>query len=137
MIARGEYRPDAPFTTRREICERFEVSMGTAVRVLNELVQEGVLVRRRGRGTFVAEAAMRTGVAMGPGRSPALRGAARLPQRALAEAVRPDGRMRPRGNGSAHGSWARGSAFGEWWSSGESSDSSPNPCPSPATSSAL
>ncbi|WP_419996204.1 LacI family DNA-binding transcriptional regulator [Streptomyces boninensis] len=59
MIARGEYRHDTPFTTQREICDRFEVSMGTAVRALNELVQEGVLVRQRGRGTFVAEAAQR------------------------------------------------------------------------------
>ncbi|MGW0819401.1 LacI family DNA-binding transcriptional regulator [Streptomyces viridiviolaceus] len=66
MIARGEYRPDAPFTTQREICERFEVSMGTAVRALNELVQEGVLVRRRGRGTFVAQAAMGTGTVPAP-----------------------------------------------------------------------
>ncbi|WBB61778.1 GntR family transcriptional regulator [Streptomyces sp. WMMC500] len=58
MIARGEYRHDVPFTTQREICDRFGVSMGTAVRALNELVREGVLVRQRGRGTFVAEAAV-------------------------------------------------------------------------------
>ncbi|MEV5546498.1 GntR family transcriptional regulator [Streptomyces sp. NPDC052309] len=85
MIARGEYRPDAPFTTQREICERFEVSMGTAVRALNELDQEGVLVRRRGRGTFVAEAAMGTGAVPGPapGRAaaPALPGRGRSPGR--------------------------------------------------------
>jgi DNA-binding LacI/PurR family transcriptional regulator len=60
MIARGEYQQGTSFTTQREICERFGVSMGTAVRALNELVGEGVLVRRRGRGTFVAEAAERT-----------------------------------------------------------------------------
>lgn len=53
-IARGEYDPDRPFTTQREICERFRVSSTTAVRALNELVAAGYLIRRRGAGTFVA-----------------------------------------------------------------------------------
>jgi DNA-binding LacI/PurR family transcriptional regulator len=56
-IARGEFSPDEPFVTQREIVERFGVSTTTAVRALNELVAEGVVVRRRGRGTFVAERA--------------------------------------------------------------------------------
>lgn len=54
-IARGEHVPDVPFITQREVCARFGVSTTTAVRALNELVAEGVLVRRRGRGTFVAD----------------------------------------------------------------------------------
>ena len=54
-IARGEYSPDRPFVTQREIVARFGVSTTTAVRALNELVADGVVVRRRGRGTFVAE----------------------------------------------------------------------------------
>lgn len=54
-IARGEFSADEPFITQREIVERFGVSTTTAVRALNELVAEGVVVRRRGRGTFVAE----------------------------------------------------------------------------------
>ncbi len=53
-IARGEFTPDQPFVTQREIVERFGVSTTTAVRALNELVADGVVVRRRGRGTFVA-----------------------------------------------------------------------------------
>jgi GntR family transcriptional regulator of arabinose operon len=56
-IARGEFSPDEPFITQREIVERFGVSTTTAVRALNELVADGVVVRRRGRGTFVAERA--------------------------------------------------------------------------------
>ncbi len=54
-IGRGEYTPDAPFITERKLCEQFGVSSTTAVRVLNDLVADGVLVRRRARGTFVAE----------------------------------------------------------------------------------
>ncbi|MFC1407676.1 LacI family DNA-binding transcriptional regulator [Streptacidiphilus sp. N1-12] len=54
-IASGEYSPGVPFVTQREICERFGVSHATAVRALNDLAAEGQVVRRRGRGTFVAE----------------------------------------------------------------------------------
>lgn len=54
-IARGEFSRDEPFITQREIVERFGVSTTTAIRALNELVADGVVVRRRGRGTFVAE----------------------------------------------------------------------------------
>jgi GntR family transcriptional regulator, arabinose operon transcriptional repressor len=54
-IARGEFSADQPFITQREIVERFGVSTTTAIRALNELVTDGVVVRRRGRGTFVAE----------------------------------------------------------------------------------
>ena len=58
-IARGEYAADQPFVTQREIVERFGVSTTTAVRALNDLVAEGLVVRRRGRGTFVADPAPR------------------------------------------------------------------------------
>jgi len=54
-IAVGEFSPDQPFITQREIVERYGVSTTTAVRALNELVTDGVVVRRRGLGTFVAE----------------------------------------------------------------------------------
>ncbi|MEU6998049.1 GntR family transcriptional regulator [Nonomuraea sp. NPDC046570] len=60
-IARGDYVRDEPFVSQREVCERFGVSTTTAVRALNELVTEGYLVRRRGRGTFVAERPVETG----------------------------------------------------------------------------
>ena len=56
-ITRGEFSADEPFITQREIVERFGVSTTTAVRALGELVADGVVVRRRGRGTFVAERA--------------------------------------------------------------------------------
>lgn len=54
-ISRGDYEADRPFVTQREVCERFQVSSTTAVRALNDLVAGGLLVRRRGAGTFVAD----------------------------------------------------------------------------------
>src|SRR3954454_22567861 len=65
-ITRGDFSPDEPFITQREIVERFGVSTTTAVRALNELVADGVVVRRRGRGTFVAERPSRPVAASGP-----------------------------------------------------------------------
>ena len=55
-IAAGDYAPGRPFVTQREICERFNVSHATAVRALSDLANEGYVVRRRGQGTFVADA---------------------------------------------------------------------------------
>lgn len=54
-IQQGEYVPGQSFITEQRICDRFEVSRITAVRALQELVQVGVLVRKQGSGTFVAE----------------------------------------------------------------------------------
>ena len=58
-IDEGRFDPAVPFVTQREVCERFGVSTITAVRALNDLVADGVLVRRRGRGTFVSVSAGR------------------------------------------------------------------------------
>src|SRR5689334_2549840 len=55
LIAQGAHTPGRPFITQREVCERYGVSTTTAVRALNDLVADGVLVRQQGRGTFVAE----------------------------------------------------------------------------------
>jgi len=66
-IARGEFAVDESFVTQREIVERFDVSTTTAVRALNDLVAEGLVVRRRGRGTFVTAPA-RSGRSASQGR---------------------------------------------------------------------
>lgn len=52
-IAQGNYDLERPFISESEVMSRFEVSRITAVRALNELGQDGILVRFKGRGTFV------------------------------------------------------------------------------------
>lgn len=52
-IRGGDYQTDRPFITESEICRRFTVSRATAIRALNDLVHDGILVRQRGRGTFI------------------------------------------------------------------------------------
>lgn len=52
-IARGEWRPDQPLPTEAWLSENYEVSMGTIRKAVNTLVQEQILYRMQGRGTFV------------------------------------------------------------------------------------
>lgn len=52
-IKSGEYIPDAPIPSEREIGESIQVSRMTVRQALNQLVMEGVLYREKGRGTFV------------------------------------------------------------------------------------
>ena len=51
----GELHPGGFFTTEKDICREFQVSIITAKRALDELESEGRLVRQRGRGTFIAQ----------------------------------------------------------------------------------
>ena len=47
--------PGAALPSDAELCEEFGVSRMTARHAMNRLVQEGLLLRARGRGTFVAD----------------------------------------------------------------------------------
>jgi len=52
----GEFSAGAFFTTEKDVCRDFGVSAITAKRALDELEADGMLVRQRGRGTFIAQA---------------------------------------------------------------------------------
>lgn len=53
-IRSGAYRPNAPLPGERKLIEEFQVSRTTVRQALNELVSEGVLYRRHGKGTYVS-----------------------------------------------------------------------------------
>ena len=53
-IINQNMKPGERLATERELAERFSVSRFTVCRALSALVQEGVLVRQQGNGTFVA-----------------------------------------------------------------------------------
>jgi len=52
-IAGGEYAPGDRLPTELELCRRYSLSRTPVTRALTELADEGVVLRRRRRGTFV------------------------------------------------------------------------------------
>jgi GntR family transcriptional regulator len=53
-IRRGEFSPGARLPTEEALCRAYGVSRITVIRALRDLVAEGLVERRQGRGTFVA-----------------------------------------------------------------------------------
>ncbi|MDO5687554.1 MAG: GntR family transcriptional regulator [Neisseria sp.] len=53
-IANGTFRSGRALPAETELAESLQVSQGTVRRALDDLVQQGLLVRRQGVGTFVA-----------------------------------------------------------------------------------
>lgn len=54
-ISSGSWRIGSMIPSENQICEMYNVSRNTAKRALDELVNEGILVRKQGVGTFVSE----------------------------------------------------------------------------------
>ena len=50
----GEWKPAEVIPSEMELAARFKVSQGTVRKAIDELAQENHLVRRQGKGTFVA-----------------------------------------------------------------------------------
>jgi GntR family transcriptional regulator len=50
----GEWRPGEAIPSESELATRFSVSQGTVRKAIDEMAAENLLVRRQGKGTFVA-----------------------------------------------------------------------------------
>lgn len=53
-IRSGTWRPGEVIPPEKKLCEMFGVSIGTLRKAVDELTSSGVLIRRQGKGTFVA-----------------------------------------------------------------------------------
>ena len=53
-LEQGEWRPGQAIPSEIELAARFGVSQGTVRKAIDELASENLLVRRQGKGTFVA-----------------------------------------------------------------------------------
>ncbi|MDO8893052.1 MAG: GntR family transcriptional regulator [Sulfurimicrobium sp.] len=53
-LAEGEWPPGEAIPSEMELARRYQVSQGTVRKAIDELVKENYLVRRQGKGTFVA-----------------------------------------------------------------------------------
>src|SRR5699024_11706427 len=54
-IKRSEWKPDEKIYSENQLFEMFDVSRNTAKKAIEDLVQEGVLYRIQGKGTFVSQ----------------------------------------------------------------------------------
>jgi GntR family transcriptional regulator len=55
QIEKAELKPGELVPSERELIERYQISRPTVRQAIYELVNEGLLIRERGRGTFVAK----------------------------------------------------------------------------------
>ena len=62
QIVSGRWRAGSELPSEIELCRHFRVSRGTLRRALADLAMHGLVARRQGRGTFVAEAKFEGGV---------------------------------------------------------------------------
>jgi GntR family transcriptional regulator len=53
-LVAGEWRPGQAIPSESRLALRFQVSLGTVRKAIDELVAEKIVVRQQGRGTFVA-----------------------------------------------------------------------------------
>ncbi len=53
-LRQGEWKPGEVIPSEHELAARFQVSQGTVRKAVDELAAENLLVRRQGKGTFVA-----------------------------------------------------------------------------------
>lgn len=60
-ILSGEWRPGDQIPTEDELCQLFQVSRTTVRYALSTLVSEGLIFRKQGQGTYVAEPTLEQG----------------------------------------------------------------------------
>jgi len=53
-LEKGEWKPGESIPSEFELARRFHVSQGTVRKAIDELASEHILIRRQGKGTFVA-----------------------------------------------------------------------------------
>lgn len=53
-LVAGEWKPGDAIPSEARLAERFDVSIGTIRKAIDELVADKILVRQQGRGTFIA-----------------------------------------------------------------------------------
>jgi DNA-binding GntR family transcriptional regulator len=54
-ILMGEFLPGEQIPTEKDLCETYQVSTITARQAILNLVNEGLIIRRQGKGSFIKE----------------------------------------------------------------------------------
>ncbi|MBS1238890.1 MAG: hypothetical protein H6R38_208 [Deltaproteobacteria bacterium] len=62
QIEEGLYQPDEVIPSERELCRQYHISRITVRQAIAEMINEGVLYRKQGKGTFVARRKVNQGL---------------------------------------------------------------------------
>lgn len=54
QVEQGEFKPDHPIPSERSLCKKYSISRTTVRQALSEIINEGLLYTKQGKGTFVA-----------------------------------------------------------------------------------
>jgi DNA-binding GntR family transcriptional regulator len=54
-INNGEYNPGDKIPSEQDLCEEYDISRPTVRQAIKELVQKGILIKLKGKGTFLLE----------------------------------------------------------------------------------
>lgn len=55
LLTENEWDKDTPLPTESELADRYQVSVGTVRKAVEKLVEDGVLFKQQGRGTFLKQ----------------------------------------------------------------------------------
>ena len=62
QIGEGRYLPDQAIPSERDLCRQYHISRITVRQAIAEMINEGVLYRKQGKGTFVARRKVNQGL---------------------------------------------------------------------------
>jgi GntR family transcriptional regulator len=62
QIEEGRYLPDQAIPSERDLCRQYHISRITVRQAIAEMINEGVLYRKQGKGTFVARRKVNQGL---------------------------------------------------------------------------
>ena len=62
QIEEGKIKPDHPIPSERSLCEKFRISRITVRQAISEMINQGMLYRKQGKGTFVAKRKINQGL---------------------------------------------------------------------------
>ena len=54
-ILKGEFSPGDKIPTEKELCEIYKVSIITVRQAISNLVKDGFIIRKQGKGTFISD----------------------------------------------------------------------------------
>ena len=62
QVEDGHYLPDQAIPSERDLCQQYQISRITVRQAIAEMINEGILYRKQGKGTFVARRKVNQGL---------------------------------------------------------------------------